>query len=185
MKKQIIFTALTLGAIILGTNSAKAQTGTTTDPIETEVNIILNDVISIDAGSVAAGGAVDFNYVTSEDYNNDKSTTVANSLKVTSTQNFNVNVKAKGKNFENGSLLIPVDVLRIQGTTTGSMGGKEKPEITLSDEDQVLVRDADLGSALTLDIKYTIPAAEASSSKILGKKAGTYTQKVIYTATAL
>lgn len=107
MKNQIIFTALTLGAIVLGTNTVKAQTGTTTAPISTAVNIILNDVISIDAGSVAIGGVVDFNYVTSEDYNNDKTATVANSLKVTSTQNFNVNVKAAGSNFSDGTNVIP------------------------------------------------------------------------------
>lgn len=184
MKNQIIFTALTLGAIILGTNTVQAQTGTTTAPISTAVNIILNDVISIDAGSVAIGGEVNFNYVTSEDYNNDKTATVANSLKVTSTQNFNVNVKAADSNFSDGTNVIPVNVLRIQGATTGSMGG-DRPVITLTDADQILVGNADLGSALTLDINYTIPATEASSSKILGKKAGKYTQNVTYTATAL
>lgn len=184
MKNQIIFTALTLGAIILGTNSVKAQTGTTTAEVKTAVNIVLNDVISIDAGSVAIGGVVNFNYVTSGDYNNDKTATVVNSLKITSTQNFNVNVKAGGDNFVNGSLLIPINVLRIQGATTGSMGGS-RPVLTLTDADQILVGNAPLGSALALDINYTIPATEASTSKILGKKAGTYTQKVIYTATAL
>ena len=184
MKNQIIFTALTLGAIILGTNTAKAQTGTTTAPVSTAVNIILSDVISIDEGSVATGGVVNFNYVTSEDYNNDKTATVANSLKVTSTQNFNVNVKAEGESFTDGINEIPVNVLRIQGADTGSMGGS-RPVITLTDADQILVKNAPLGSALTLDINYTIPKEEASSAKILGKKAGTYRQKVTYTATAL
>ncbi|MCX8525528.1 peptidoglycan-binding protein LysM, partial [Chryseobacterium formosus] len=41
------------------------------------------------------------------------------------------------------------------------------------------------GSALTLNLDYMIPAAKSSSSDILGKPAGTYTQTVTYTATAL
>ena len=181
MKNQIIFTALTLGAIILGTNTVQAQSNTAT----TAVNIVLNDVISIDAGSVAIGGVVEFNYVTAADYNTDKTATVANSLKVTSTKPFNVNVKAAGLNFSDGTNLIPVDVLTIQGAAvvTGSMGGS-RPVRTLTDANQILVANAPLGSALALDISYTIPATESSSSKILGKPAGTYTQNVTYTATA-
>jgi len=45
MKKQIVISALTFGAIILGTNNVQAQNTTAT----TTVNITLNDVISIDA----------------------------------------------------------------------------------------------------------------------------------------
>ena len=105
MTKQIAITALTFGAIILGTNNVQAQNTTAT----TAVNITLNDVISIDAGSTAIGGTVAFNYVTAADYNSDQTITKANSLKVTSTKNFNVKVKAGGPNFVNGSNSIPVE----------------------------------------------------------------------------
>jgi len=180
MKKQLIIATLALGAIVFGTNSAQAQSA------KTAVNIILSDVISIDGG-VAVGGAVDFNYVTAEDYNTSKTALVPKSLIVTSTKNFDVKVKADGGFFVGGksfSDYIPVNVLTIQAATGGSMAGTQNT-IVLSTDDQVLIGNAPLGSALTLDLDYTIPAAESSSSKILGKPAGTYTQNVTYTATAL
>lgn len=178
MKKQIIIATLALGAIVFGTNNVQAQTATTT------VNIILNDVISIDAGSVAIGGAVDFNYVTAADYNSTKNVVVANSLIVTSTKNFDIKVKADGDNFTDGTNNIPVNVLTIKAATGGSMTGTQN-SIVLSNADQVLIGNAPLGSALTLNLDYEIPAARSSSSDILGKPAGTYTQTVTYTATAL
>jgi hypothetical protein len=181
MTKQIVIAALTLGAIVLGTNNVKAQNTTAT----TTVNITLNDVISIDAGSTAIGNTVDFNYATAADYNSDQTINKANSLKVTSTKNFNVKVKAGGANFMNGTNLIPVNVLTIKAATaSGTMGGT-KSAVVLSATDQTLVTNAPLGSALTLNLDYTIPAVRSSSSDILGKPAGTYTQTVIYTATAL
>jgi len=179
MKKQLIIATLALGAIVFGTNNVQAQNKTAT----TAVNIILNDVISIDAGSVANGGVVDFNYVTAADYNSDKSVNVPTSLKVTSTKNFDVKVKAEGSNFSDGTNNIPVDVMTIKAAG-GTVKGTQNT-IVLSATDQVLIANAPLGSALTLDLDYTIPAAESSSSKILGKPAGKYTQNVTYTATAL
>jgi len=181
MTKQIVIAALTFGAIILGTNNVQAQNTTAT----TTVNITLNDVISIDAGSTAIGNTVDFNYATAADYNSDQTITKANSLKVTSTKNFNVKVKAGGANFMNGTNLIPVNVLTIKAAASaGTMGGTKTP-VVLSATDQTLVANAPLGSALTLNLDYTIPAAKSSSADILGKPAGTYTQTVTYTATAL
>ncbi|MEA1851450.1 MULTISPECIES: peptidoglycan-binding protein LysM [Chryseobacterium] len=181
MKKQIAIAALTIGAFVLGTNTIQAQNTTAT----TTVNITLNDVISIDAGSTAISGAVAFNYATAADYNSEKTVAQANALKVTSTKNFNVKVKAGGANFINGTNLIPVDVLTIKASAaSGTMGGT-KSTVVLSAADQTLVANAPLGSALTLNLDYTIPAAKSSSSDILGKPAGTYTQTVTYTATAL
>ncbi|MDR4955270.1 hypothetical protein REB14_24150 [Chryseobacterium sp. ES2] len=120
MKKQIVITALTFGAIILGTNNVQAQNTTAT----TTVNITLNDVISIDAGSTAIGNSVDFNYVTAADYNSDQTNTKANSLKVTSTKNFNVKVKSGGANEMKGTNLIPGNVLTIKAATAaGTQGG--------------------------------------------------------------
>ena len=181
MTKQIAIAALTIGAIISGTNIVQAQNTTAT----TTVNITLNDVISIDAGSSAISGAVAFNYATAADYNSEKTVAQANALKVTSTKNFNVKVKAGGASFMNGTNEIPVNVLTIKtSAAAGTMGGT-KSAVVLSAADQTLVANAPLGSALTLNLDYTIPAAKSSSSDILGKPAGTYTQTVTYTATAL
>jgi len=181
MTKQIAITALTFGVVICGTNNVQAQNTAAT----TAVNITLNDVISIDAGSTAIGGIVAFNYVTAADYNSDQTITKVNSLKVTSTKNFNVRVKAGGPHFVNGSNSIPVDVLTIKvAEAPGNMGGT-KNDVVLSPGERTLVSNAPLGSALTLNLDYTIPAAKSSSPDILGKPAGTYTQTVTYTATTL
>ncbi len=181
MTRHIAIAALSIGAFILGTNNSCAQNTTAT----TTVNITLSDVISIDAGSTAIGNTVNFNYATAADYNSDQTLTKANSLKVTSTKNFNVKVKAGGANFMNGTNVIPVNVLTIKAATaSGTMGGT-KSAVVLSTTDQTLVSNAPLGSALTLNLDYTIPAAKSASFDILGKPAGTYTQTVTYTATAL
>lgn len=180
MKKHLLIATFALGAIVFGTTNAQAQNHTAT----TAVNIILNDVISIDAGSIAIGGAVDFNYVTAADYNSTKTAVIENSLIVTSTKNFDVKVKAGGANFTNGTNNIPVNVLTIKAATGGTMAGTQN-QVVLSASDQVLIGNAPLGSALTLNLDYTIPQAKSSSPDILGKPAGTYTQNVTYTATAL
>ena len=179
MKKQIIIATLALGAFVLGTSNAHAQ-----DPnVSTNVNIILSDVISIDAGSVANSGIVDFNYVTTTDYNTAKNVTVANSLIITSSNNFDVKVKAEGENFVNGSNVIPVNVLQVKAVTGGTMVGTMN-DITLSNADQTLVTNATLGAQKSLSIDYSISAINAQTV-LLGKPAGTYKQTVTYTATAL
>lgn len=181
MKKQIVITALALGAIILGTNNVQAQS--TSNKASTTVNIILSDVISIDAGSVASNGVVDFNYATTTDYNSAKNVMVPSSLVITSSKNFDVKVKAEGANFVSGSNVIPVDVLQVKAVTGGTLVGTLK-EITLSTADQILVSNASLGARQSLNIDYSI-SAEKASTVLLGKAPGTYTQKVTYTATAI
>ena len=182
MKKQIIIAAFTLGAFVLGTTQTQAQTGTNSNAAKTTVNLILADVISIDSGA-AVGGVVDFNYTTSADYNNAKNVTVAESLVITSSKNFDVKVKADGPNFVNGTNNIPVNVLQIKAATGGTMVGTFLP-ITLSIVDQKLVGNATLGAKKSLSIDYSI-SAEKAPTVLLGKPAGTYTQEVTYTATAL
>lgn len=169
---------LSMIALLAISFGASAQVSATTN-----VNIILADVISIDAGSVAIGGAVDFNYLNATDYNESKNVTVPNSLIVTSTKNFTINVKAVGENFVNGSNVIPVDVMQIKAVAGGTMVGTLN-DITLSTTDQVLVANATLGAQKSLSIDYSISALNAQTI-LLGKAPGTYTQQVTYTATAL
>ena len=181
MKNQILISALALAAIVFAGNNVMAQNQSAT----TKVNINLSDVISINKQSVANGGLVEFNYKTAEDYNSTKRTNVPGSLIVTSTKSFDINVKANGANFVKGSDVIPVDVLTIEpvkgGTTT--MNGTPS-SVVLSTSDQKLISGADLGSSLVLELDYVIPKEKSSSSDILGKPAGTYTQTITYTATA-
>ncbi len=183
MKNFILSSAAFFAFAVLGTNTLSAQATATSNAAKTTVNIKLQDVISIDAGSVAAGGVVDFNYTNTTDYNSDKSVTVDNSLLVTSSKPFDVKVKADGADFIGpNSNKIPVDVLKIKTAAGGTMTGTPK-EVTLSTEDQVLMSAAALGAKRSLNIDYTIPA-EKAQTVLLGKAQGTYTQKVTYTATA-
>ena len=178
MKKQIVIAALALGAFVLGTNTIHAQA-----TASTTVNIILADVISIDAGSAATNGTVAFNYASSADYNTAKNQTIAESLIVTSSKNFDVKIKAEGSTFTNGTNFIPVDVLQVQAVTGGSIVGTFNT-ITLTTADQILVSNATKGAKKSLSIDYSI-SAEKASTVLLGKAPGTYTQQVTYTATAL
>ena len=183
MKKSFAITALTFVAIALGTNNVHAQTAPAA--ATATVSIKLQDVISIDPGSAAISETVNFVYNAAADYFADQTISKANSLKVTSTKSFDVKVKAEQSAFKSGSHEIPVNVLTIKpSTASGTMGGT-KNTVVLSTNDQTLVSGAALGSELTLNLDYTIPAAKAKSTDILGKPAGTYTQKVIYTATTL
>ena len=180
MKKQIVIAALTLGAIGLGISPVQGQQS---DQVGTSVNITLADVISIDEGSVASEGAVEFNYVNTTDYNSSKNVTVPNSLVIISSKNFDVKVKSEGANFVSGANIIPVDVLQVKAVAGGTIVGTLK-EVTLSTAAQVLVSNATLGSKQTLNISYSI-SAEKASKVLLGKPLGSYMQKVTSTATAL
>lgn len=175
MKNLFIISTLALGLFFIGTNNAQAQnTGTTT------VNLILSDVISLETSSAN----VNFVYDSAEAYNTDQEHTVEDNIKVTSNKNFDISVKANGANFTAGTNSIPVDVLDITAVAGGTMGGTPTT-VNLSTTDQNINTNAELGSELTLDVNYKIPATKSSSPAILGKPAASYTQEVIYTATAL
>ena len=180
MKKQIFIAALSLGAIVLGTDKVLAQNS---EQVNTTVNIILADVIAMDVGTAASEGAVDFNYGSTNDYNSSKNVTVPNSLVIISSKNFDVKVKSEGANFVSGANAIPVDILQVKAVPGGSLVGTMN-EVTLSTNDQVLVSNASLGYKQSLNIAYSI-SAEKASKVLLGKPRGTYTQTITYTATAL
>ncbi|MDR6465333.1 peptidoglycan-binding protein LysM [Chryseobacterium sediminis] len=180
MKKQIVITALFLGAIAIGSNQVLAQNS---DKVSTSVNIILSDVIAMDIGSVASEGTVDFNYGSTKDYNSSKNVTVPNSLVIISSKNFDIKVKSEGTHFVSGANVIPVDILQVKAIPGGSLVGTLN-EVTLSTADQVLVSNASVGTKQSLNIAYSI-SSENASKVLLGKPQGTYTQKITYTATAL
>ena len=166
--------------VIFFTLQSQAQEATTT----TTIKLILADIISIEPASMANGGTVDFQYENVGDYNSEKINTVKNSLLITFSKPFDLNVKSHGENFENGSHYIPVNVLTIRRNESSQIIGNSSP-IILSTQDQILLSSTGVGSKLNLDLDYIIPKARSSSSDILGKPAGTYIQKITYTATAL
>lgn len=177
-KRRINIAACVLALLIFGTNQLQAQNATTI------INLVLADVISIEPGSAANGGSVDFNYENVNDYNSEKTTTIPNSLIITFSKPFDLKVKANGENFESGTNMIPVDVMTIRRNAASKITGNSNP-IVLSAQDQLLISGAGHGSQLNLDLDYIIPQARSSSSDILGKPSGNYTQTVTYTATAL
>lgn len=185
MKKQIVFITAHLGAFILGIANVQAQdassSSTDSKPAHTIVNILLSDIISIDEGSAASQGIVDFNYMTTTDYNSAKNVMVPNSLVITSSKTFDVKVKADAENFISGSNYIPVDVILIKALSNGNLVGNLK-EVTLSTADQILLDSEPFGAHKSININYSISANKASTV-LLGTAPGTYTQKVTYTAT--
>lgn len=189
MKKSIILSAFALAAFVAGTNKANAQEAAApaiTSTATATVNVNLAEVISIDPQSAAVTQVVNFNYLKEADYRERQNWRFPQSLIVTSTRPFDVTVKANGANFEGETDNIPVGVLNIkpvagEGTTVnGSFF-----DVVLSTESQNVVSNAALGSRLDLGIDYEISAVSASSTDILGKPAGKYTQTITYTATAL
>ena len=185
MKKHLTFIAINLGAFILGITSIQAQNSTfsiDSKPAHTIVNILLSDIISIDEGSAASQGVIDFNYVTTTDYNSAKNVMVPKSLVITSSKTFDVKVKADAENFISGSNFIPVDVILIKALSNGNLAGNLK-EVTLSTADQILLDSEPFGAQKAIDINYSISANKAATV-LLGTAPGTYTQKVTYTATA-
>ena len=184
MKKQISFIVINIGAFILGVASIQAQNTTSSidsNPAQTVVNISLSDIISIDEGSAASQGIVDFSYVTTTDYNSTKNVLVPNSLVITSSKSFDVKVKADAENFISGSNFIPVDVILIKALSNGNLVGNLK-EITLSTADQILLDNEPFGAQKSINIDYSISANKASTV-LSGTAPGTYTQKITYTAT--
>ena len=174
MKKQIAIAAFTIGAIVLGTNNVQAQTKDTNEA-STVATIELAEVISISANNKP----VAFAYKTAYDYNNDQKVAKATTLKVTSSKKFDIKVNAKGENFTDGTNNIPVNVLKIIATGGGT--DSKVPEIVLSKDVKTIVAESPGGSELTWELDYTIPKDKSSSSDILGKPAGTYTQTIMYT----
>lgn len=182
MKKQLIISALSFATILLINTSVKAQTPAA-QTATTAMTITLADVISIDPTSTAVGGNVAFDYVDEAAYRAEQ--TDQNSLTITSTVPFDVNVKAGGPTFLGsgtaGGETIPVGVMTI--SSASSIGATPTP-VTLTDENQALVTGATIGSEKVLVLDYTISATKGSSTDILGKKAGSYKQDVTYTVSA-
>lgn len=182
MEKINIIATLAIAIFLFAGHSAEAQNHSAT----TNININLTDVISIDNGSGAIRGLVEFNYLTAADYNSTKTTHVPASLVVTSSKNFDINVKANGAHFKKGGDLIPVNVLTIKPVIGGTKPMTGTPSnVILSTTDQKLISGSDLGGGLVLELDYEIPQSRSSSADMMGKPSGTYTQTVTYTATAL
>lgn len=153
---------------------------------QAKIEINLADVLSIEPESEAQNGLIAFNYLNVQDYHTTQSIKIPNSLVITSAKNINITVQSNGANFVgiNSSAVIPVNLLTIQPVFNGTMTGTGH-SISLSDQPQILIQNALLGSKKSVTINYEISATNSSSSGFLGKPADSYTQTIIYTATAI
>lgn len=177
MKKQTLIVALTFIAFVFGTANVRAQA-------TTRVDVELSDFIHINVGSSeAAGGVVNFEYLTPNDYNSDKTIIIHNALNISATEKFNVQVKANVGNFTrtNGGGNIPIDALRIQPAPGGSLNGQSY-QVTLSQNKQTILKSNQKGLNMTLNLEYLIP--ENKSSNFLGKPVGVYSGTITYTVAA-
>ena len=183
MKKEFLAVPLIgLLSVLFTSLKSQAQTNSAT----TNISIILTDVIAIDHESIALSQPVIFNYATVNDYNTSQTHRASESIRIISTKPYDLKVKANGESFTDGVNHIPISVLSIkpvQGGATTMEGTMNT--IRLTTFDQNLVSNAPKGFKKTLDIDYHISELKASSSDILGKPAGNYSQTITYTAVAL
>lgn len=182
MRKQILLGIFSVIALV-GFN-VQAQEAQSVSASGTMVNINLNEILAFEEGGSAPGGMVDLNFITVSDYENGVEAFKEKSLVISSTKAFDVKVRAEGENFIGENAEIPVDVLTIEAVSGGSMDGTLKT-VTLNTDDQKIIEGVNPVIKGSLDINYKISGERASTSDILGKPSGTYTQTIIYTATAL
>lgn len=173
MKKNLFTLAAVVVATIGLSNIAKAQLTASFSPVT--VNVKLTDAIAIEAS--AGASSVLFEYKLAEDYNADKSQTIAKQFKVTSTKSYDLSVTASG-DFTGGTLskTLALDILRIGAIKNG---GSAIPNKAISGPTALVT-----GAAATLAQDYDVAYKILTSSELVDKGTGTYTTTLTYTVTA-
>jgi len=149
-----------------------------TTPVQAQASGSLNIAVS-DLGEIIANQqSVNLPFTTTSNYVNGVSTNMPTHLKLSKTTPYNLYVRATSSSFTSGVNSIPLSVLRI-GPMAGQTGVNT---VTLSTTAQQLIQNADPVIDRTLDMQYSIPAAQTSN--LLGKPAGTYTATIVYSFVA-
>ncbi|WP_312339712.1 hypothetical protein [Sphingobacterium sp.] len=158
-------------------NKSSSATYPTT-PVQAQASGSLTIAVS-DLGEIIANQqSVNLPFTTTSNYVNGVSTNMSSHLKLSKTTPYNLYVRATSSSFTSGVNSIPLSVLRI-GPMAGQTGVNT---VTLSTTAQQLIQNADPIIDRTLDMQYSIPAAQTSN--LLGKPAGTYTANIIYSFVA-
>ncbi|MDR0262016.1 MAG: hypothetical protein LBJ04_02205 [Sphingobacterium sp.] len=158
-------------------NKSSSATYPTT-PVQAQASGSLTIAVS-DLGEIIANQqSVNLPFTTTSNYVNGVSTNMPSHLKLSKTTPYNLYVRATSSSFTSGVNSIPLSVLRI-GPMAGQTGVNT---VTLSTTAQQLIQNADPIIDRTLDMQYSIPAAQTSN--LLGKPAGTYTANIIYSFVA-
>ena len=149
-----------------------------TTPVQAQASGSLTIAVS-DLGEIIVNQqSVNLPFSTTSNYVNGVSTNMPTHLTLSNTTPYNLYVRATSSSFTSGVNSIPLSVLRI-GPMAGQTGVNT---VTLSTTAQQLIQNADPVIDRTLDMQYSIPAAQTSN--LLGKPAGTYTANIVYSFVA-
>lgn len=175
MKKKLLFTLLVLAAVCIG-QEAKAQISSDpTGPVT--LTITLEDAIHI---SLVGSSDVSFLYSTGTDYAGSKTVTRPNHLKVMSSKNYEITVKAATE-FTSATApdgTLPLNLVSISAAAAPASGTSP---VALSLQDQTVVTSATATASTLFNVNYII--SDASSLIVLPKE--DYITTVTYTATQL
>lgn len=177
MKKNRVILSALICAVLFGFSQAKAQTKGP-ESRDVTVNILLKDIISAGEGIATGEGEVNFVYETAEDYREKKEKTIADQIRVLSTKDYVINVKAQTTDFIGESSTLPLNILKISASkgTESAFGESITPTTT----DQVIVSNG----AATLDQAYDFKYEIAPSQVLIDAAKEKYSVVLTYTVTA-
>lgn len=167
--KKILMAGAVAFCLVGITNESKAQLGNVT----VTVNVL--DVISV----TATVPAVVFNLSGSASYATNQTQTVTANLLVTSTRDWDLDVKSQTANFSFLTNNIPVNLLQVQ--VVSNHGGTNTGSVNMSTTNQKLLDEATASLAGVVDVKYTLQTNTNASS--FNVPAGAYIATLVYTGT--
>ena len=125
-----------------------------------------------------SGNAVNFEFNTIAQYQNGQSKTVANQLKISNNETYELNVRTDASFFKRSGIQsdVPSSILQV-----GIEGGSQ--QVALSTTSKKIINNGTPVLDKNLNIKYTISANAAQT--LVAKEKSTYSINVIYSFTAL
>ncbi|MBZ4189112.1 hypothetical protein [Niabella beijingensis] len=142
------------------------------------VNVDLREVTGVSPVAPTGDGVVDFVYQTATDYNTDKSITVTNQFRVTSTAAYSIVVRGSGDFTGSPSNTLSLGILRLSAKASGAENFSG--EITPTTTNQAIIS----GATATLDQGYDVLYRIPQTATLLNAAKEVYTTNIIYSATA-
>jgi len=152
MKKLFISVLVLVFTSIVFLGQVQAQSRNVT------VNLFLDDVLSSggegDGGTATGANEVNFEFLTEADYRLTKSQVISDQLRVLSTQNYDITVKALNPNFISPVSTLPLSILKLSTSPGGenTYGTAISPTTT----EQTIFTNGVPTLAQSFDIKYEI-----------------------------
>ncbi len=150
---------------------------------EVTVNVDLKDVLSSggegDGGTATGANVVNFEFTTESHYRTTQSQIIADQLRVLSTKDYDVTVKAQTANFTSPNSTLPLSILKISAAPGGST--TFGTAVTLTTSEQSIVEEGIPTLAQSYDIKYDIEP----NIELINADKELYTVKVLFTVVAI